>query len=101
AALLFVVPLPNWPALFSPQSQTVRSDFKTICSDPPPPQMDVILADESGGFLNINSVPSSAAGPLWVVATARRMIATLELNWLCLLFVIQTWLVIRSPSRSF
>src|SRR5712691_11480271 len=58
--LLFVVPLPSWPALFRPQSQTVPSDFKMICSDPPPPHRDTIRGDVFAGYRKITSVPSAA-----------------------------------------
>src|ERR1700741_2335542 len=60
-ALLLVVPLPSSPALLRPQSQTVPSDFSTICSEPPPPQIEMILGEELVGFLRMTSAPSPAA----------------------------------------
>src|SRR5271155_3625628 len=56
-----VVPLPNSPSRFAPQSQTVPSLFITICSEPPPPHIETMRGEELVGFCKISMAPVPAA----------------------------------------
>src|SRR5437870_1682447 len=75
-AVLFVPPLPNCPWLFNPHVQTVPSDFRTICSDPPPPHIETTRGEELVAFRNTTREPDAVATPTAFFASVKITRAT-------------------------